>query len=213
MKKLLLFAVMLLASAHGFAQYEAGTMTWIPKLGVNLSKMGDGDVFYKGDGVGDQLMKPKFTIGVVAGIEGEYHMSSLLGLSAGVLYSMQGTAYDDVDMQKDYSVAFHCVNVPVLLNFHIVGGLALKAGIQASYAFYKKESFKENLGGWKEFSTSGSGYGNFDLSVPVGISYDFDKIRVDLRYNYGLLDLAKRDYMDPIHSRVFQLSVGYCLGK
>ena len=203
---------MLLASLHGFAQQEAGKMTWIPKLGVNLSTLGDDDVRYKGFG---EVMTPKYTIGVVAGMEGEYHMSKMLSLSAGALYSMQGAKYDDIALQKDYSVALHYVNVPVLLNLYIVKGLALKAGIQAGYAFYKKESYKENLfnGGWKDYSSSGAGFSNFDFSVPVGLSYDFDKIRVDLRYNYGLLDLSNRESQDPVHNRVFQFSVGYCLGK
>ena len=214
MKKVLLSLAMLAASLHGFAQHEVGSLTFIPKLGVNLATVQGDDVYYMKDGKGDLLLKPKSRIGVVAGIEGEYQLSNPLALSVGVLYSLQGMKYDDIDYQKNYTGTFHNVNVPVLLNFYVLKGLALKAGLQAGYAINKKESYDQLIGNtWGSYSTSGSIYQAFDLSVPVGVSYDFDKLRVDLRYNYGLTSISKLDGLAAMHHRVVQLSLGYCLGK
>ena len=216
MKKLLLSLTMLAASLHGFAQQEVGKLTIMPKLGVNLATLEGDDVYYhwKESGTDLQLLKSKYRIGVVAGFEGEYQMSNPLSLSVGVLYSMQGNKYDDIEYQKNYSSTFHCVNVPVLLNFYVLKGLALKAGLQAGYAFYKKTSYDSLIdGAWLSSSTSASIYKPFDISVPVGLSYDFDKCRVDLRYNYGLTSITKLDGMPAVHNRVIQLSFGYRLGK
>lgn len=216
MRKLLLSLAMLVTSLHGFAQHEVGKLTFMPKVGVNLATIAGDDMYYhwEKEGTDLQLLKSKYRIGVVAGFEGEYQMSKPLGLSVGVLYSLQGNTYDDIEYMKNYSSTFHSVNVPVLLNFYVLKGLALKAGLQAGYAFYKKTSYDTLIDGkWLNSSTSGSIYKPFDISVPVGLSYDFDKWRVDVRYNYGLTSISKLDGMPAVHNRVFQLSVGYCLGK
>ena len=216
MRKLLLSLAMLVTSLHGFAQHEVGKLTFMPKVGVNLATIAGDDMYYhwEKEGTDLQLLKSKYRIGVVAGFEGEYQMSKPLGLSVGVLYSLQGNTYDDIEYMKNYSSTFHSVNVPVLLNFYVLKGLALKAGLQAGYAFYKKTSYDTLIDGkWLKSSTSGSIYKPFDISVPVGLSYDFDKWRVDVRYNYGLTSISKLDGMPAVHNRVFQLSVGYCLGK
>ena len=216
MRKLLLSLAMLVASLHGFAQHEVGSLTFMPKVGVNLATIAGDDMYdhWEKDGTDIQLLKSKYRIGVVAGIEGEYQMSAPLSLSVGVLYSMQGNKYDDIEYQKNYSSTLHAVNVPVLLNFYVLKGLALKAGLQAGYAFYKKTSYDSLIDGtWQNYSSSGTIYNSFDIAVPVGLSYDFDKWRVDLRYNYGLTSISKLDGMPAVHNRVIQLSLGYRLGK
>lgn len=216
MKKLFFSIAMLAASLHGFAQHEVGTLTFMPKVGVNLATLAGDDTYYHWEKEGSdlQLLKSKYRIGVVAGIEGEYQMSSPLSLSVGVLYSLQGNKYDDIDFQRNYSSTIHAVNVPVLLNFYVLKGLALKAGLQAGYAFYKKTSYDSLIdGAWLSSSTSASIYKPFDISVPVGLSYDFSKWRVDLRYNYGLTSISKLEGLPAVHNRVIQLSFGYRLGK
>ena len=221
MKKFLLSAAMLLASVHGFAQHEVGKLTFMPKVGINLATIG-GDVYYHWvEGVSDaQKMEQTYRIGAVAGIEGEYQLSQPMSLSVGLLYSLQGNKYKDIEFQKGFTSTFHEVCVPVLLNYYVVKGLAVKAGLQAGYAFNKKQSYESLIadashpnGVWLKSSTSGSVYKPFDIAVPVGISYDFDQWRVDLRYNFGLTSISKLDGMAATHHRVIQLSLGYQLGK
>ena len=57
----------------------------------------------------------------------------------------------------------------------------------------------------------GTIYKNFDLGVPVGLSYDIDRLRLDLRYNYGLTSLSKLSGMAAVSNRVIQFSIGYAL--
>lgn len=207
MRKFLLFATFFAASLAVNAQNEVGKLTFMPKVGVNLSTLSGDDQYY----VNDKL-ESKYRIGVVAGIEGEYQLSNPLSLSVGVLYSLQGNKYDDVTYRRNYTSTFHGVNVPVMLNFYVIKGLAVKAGLQAGYAFNKKESYDLFVDkAWGSFASSGSIYNSFDIGVPVGVSYDFDKLRLDLRYNYGLTNISKLDGMPATHHRVIQLSLGYIL--
>ena len=221
MKKFLLSTAMLVASLHGFAQHEVGSLTFMPKLGINLATIG-GDVCYHWvEGAAEaQKMDQTFRIGAVAGIEGEYQLSQPLSLSVGLLYSLQGNKYKDIDYQRGFTSTFHEVCVPVLLHYYVVKGLAVKAGLQAGYAFYKKQSYESLIesetnpnGVWLKTSTSGSIYKPFDIAVPVGLSYDFDKWRVDLRYNFGVTSISKLSGMASTYHRVIQLSLGYQLGK
>lgn len=189
------------------AQGEVGKLTFMPKVGVNISTLAGEDQYY----VNDKL-ESKNRIGVVAGIEGEYQMSDLLGLSVGVLYSLQGNKYSDVTYRKNYTSTFHGINVPVMLNCYIVKGLAVKAGLQAGYAINKRESYDLYVDkAWGSFASSGSIFNSFDIGVPVGLSYDFDNIRLDVRYNYGLTSISKLDGMPAAHHRVIQVSLGYRL--
>lgn len=216
MKKFLLLTAMLVASLHGFAQHEVGSLSFMPKLGINLATIAGDDMYYhwEGSSSGYEKLESKFRIGVVAGFEGEYQLSEPLALSVGILYSLQGNRYDDIEYQRNYSSTFHGINVPVLLNYYIMKGLAVKAGLQAGYVFYKNTSYDSLIDdAWFSSKTSASIYKPFDIAIPLGVSYDFDKWRVDLRYNYGLTSISRLDGMPSVCNRVIQLSLGYQLGK
>ena len=118
MKKLFVMAAMVLSSVGAFAQYNAGDITIQPKVGLSIADYTDVD-------------DSKTRAGVVAGAELEYHVSPMFGLSAGLLYSMQGCKYDEdkatVTLKNDY------INIPVLANVYVAPGLALKAGLQPGF--------------------------------------------------------------------------------
>jgi hypothetical protein len=213
MKKTVLFMAMVAASLHGFAQHEVGKLTFIPKVGVNLSTVQGDEVYYLKDGVGTTKLEPQWRIGMNAGIEGEYQMSKQIALSAGVVYSLQGMKYGDIEYQRNYTSTFPTVHVPLLLNFYVVKGLAVKAGLQAGYTIKKGESYELQEGGgrWVSYKSSGSIYKEFDVSVPVGVSYDIERLRLELRYNHGLTSISDLKGLPSTHHRVFQFSVGYSL--
>lgn len=207
-KRILALALTLaLATLQGFAQKEVGKLTFIPKVGVNIATV-SGDPTFE---LTAEELTPKMRIGVAAGIDAEYQLSEPLSLSFGLLYSMQGHGYDDSNRLKDYKATLHYVNVPVMLNCYVVKGLALKAGIQPGYAFYKKLSYDKFTTSWDHYELSGANYANFDFGIPVGVSYDFDKLRIDARYIFGLLNLNKQDFGGKYSNRVIQVTVGYCL--
>ena len=47
----------------------------------------------------------------------------------------------------------------------------------------------------------------FDLSIPVGVSYEFYNVTLDARYNWGLTKIMNEG--DAFYNRVFQLTLGY----
>ena len=183
-------AAMVLSSVGAFAQYSAGDFTIQPKVGLNCTSItGDNDAKYKA--------------GFVGGVEAEYHISPLVGISGGLLYSMQGAKADaeegNVKVEGKYNMDY--LNIPILANFYVAKGLALKAGIQPGF----KVSSKIKVGSVSVDDDSDA-IKSFDLSIPVGISYEYMNICLDARYNIGCTKVFKEG--DGNHS-VFQLTLGY----
>lgn len=169
MKKLFVMAAMVLSSVSAFAQQAAGTTTIQPKVGLNVSTIGDGD----------------WKAGFAAGAELQYQATDKLGLAVGALYSAQGTKSDHVTWTPGY------INVPVTLNYYVAQGLALKAGLQPGFMVNKDDA---------------EGIKTFDLSVPVGLSYEYSNLVFDARYNIGVTKIA--DGVDN-YNNVIQITVGY----
>lgn len=140
-------------------------------------------------------------IGLAAGAEFEYGLTDNIGLSAGVLYSMQGVKTiivdDDCTSKLDY------LNVPILANFYVAKGFAVKLGVQPGFKLSSKAKFKGS-GGSKEVDVDG--FKSVDLSIPVGVSYQYQNIVFDARYNWGVTNIVEDS--DSKHS-VFQITVGY----
>lgn len=183
MKKLLLVAVMVLTSAMTFAQQKEGTLTIQPKVGLNIASLTDFDD-----------SDPRF--GVVAGAEFMYQATDMVGLSFGALYSMQGAKYDKATIKLDY------INIPILANVYVAPGFAVKLGLQPGFNVNSKA--KSN-GVAVEADLDAK---TVDLSIPIGLSYEFNNFVIDGRYNWGVTKVAKND--DSKNS-VFQITLGYKL--
>lgn len=188
MKKLFLAVVAMMISAATFAQNEVGQLTIQPKVGVNIANITD---------VNDA--DPR--IGLAAGAEFEYGLTDNIGLSAGVLYSMQGVKTIIVD--ADCTSKLDYLNVPILANYYVAKGFAVKLGVQPGFKLSSKAKFKEP-GGSKEVDVDG--FKSVDLSIPVGLSYQYQNIVFDARYNWGVTNIVEDS--DSKHS-VFQITVGY----
>ena len=68
----------------------------------------------------------KMRIGVVAGAEGEYGLFKNFSVTAGLLYTMEGAKVYGYSYKLDY------INVPIMANYYIYPGFAVKAGVQPS---------------------------------------------------------------------------------
>ena len=188
MKKLFLAVVAMMVSATTFAQNEVGQLTIQPKVGVNIANITDADG-----------ADPR--IGLAAGAEFEYGLTDNIGLSAGVLYSMQGVKTTIVD--ADCTLKLDYLNVPILANFYVAKGFAVKLGVQPGFKLSSKAKVKGS-GASKEVDVDG--IKSVDLSIPVGLSYQYQNIVFDARYNWGVTKIV--DDADSKHS-VFQITVGY----
>jgi len=184
MKKFMILAVMMVATLTASAQQEEGTWSVTPKVGFNLANLA-GDVEHN-----------SMKFGLAAGAEAMYQFTPMIGLSAGLLYSMQGCEYEG-----DAKFSLDELNIPVLANFYVYDGLALKIGLQPGIIVSaKSKSDKVEVDIKSSCQT-------IELCVPIGVSYEFSSFVIDARYNLGLSKINKSD--GSMRNSVFQISVGY----
>ena len=188
MKRFILVAAIMMASITVFAQREAGSLTIQPRIGISAADF-------------NNTKDTKARVGMVAGAEFEYTVSNHLGLALGVNYSQQGAKQDsyNVTYNMDY------LTVPIVANVYIVKGLAVKAGVQPGFNI--KAKIKSEGVERADFKDAVK---KFDLSIPVGLSYEFCNIVLDARYNFGVTKIFDMDKVE-LNSKnlAFQFAVGY----
>lgn len=194
MKKIFVIVAALFVAAQSFAQVEPGTFTIQPTAGVNLSKSTSDNAAYK--------------VGFVGGVEFGYKLNKLIAFTAGAMYSNEGWV---ASKDSNAKVNLNYINVPVLINFYVVKGLALKAGIQPG--FNVGGNVKEN-GQTIDFKELKSlmEINAVNLSMPIGISYEIKNFTIDARYNCGVTSLAKVTGVSDAKiakGSVFQIVLGY----
>lgn len=188
MKKILLTAVVMLASVASYAQQVVGSFTLQPKIGMNVASL------TKCDGCDPR-------IGLAAGVEAEYQATDIFSVSAGLIYSMQGNKAKEDGVTLTTKLDY--INIPILANVYVTKGLAVKLGVQPAF----NVSDKQKLSGVSaSFEAKDVGAESFDFSIPVGLSYEYNNVVFDARYNFGVTNIA--DGGDSKNS-VFQFTLGY----
>ena len=140
------------------------------------------------------------------GAEFEYRLTPVFSLSAGALYSMQGckgVVEVDEGNSGEVTAKLDYINVPILANVYVVKGLAIKLGIQPGFNVRHKAT--ATVSG-VNVTTNLPGVKSVDFSIPIGVSYEFNRFVIDGRYNLGVTKLI--DGADSKHS-VFQFTFGY----
>ena len=202
MKKMMMIAAMMVATLTASAQHEVGTLTLQPKVGMNVATM-------------TKLDDSKARVGLAVGAEFEYQFADIVSLSAGALYSMEGAKSNlsinipafNISATAKETLKMDYINIPILVNVYFAKGLAVKAGIQPALNVNGKykisangQSESVNLKDW------GVDVKSFELSIPVGLSYEYNNIVLDARYNFGMTKAIKN--LD-CKNYVFQLTLGY----
>ena len=186
MKKFILLMLAFVSFQQMNAQQVKGDFTIQPKVGLNI-------VSWRGDSYQqDSYARLSF------GVEGQYAVTDKFGISAGLMYSQQGNNSMVYNLQPAngnmyrYKFKMDYLNIPILANYYLFKGLAIKAGIQPGFKIH------DNI--------SSSMTHSFDLSIPVGLSYEYKNVCLDARYNYGLTNFEK-GYNQK--NSVFQITLGY----
>ena len=196
-----MIAAMMVAAISANAQNEVGQLTLMPKAGINISTV-------TGDGV-----NKKSKVGLVAGIEAEYGISEKFGLQFGLLYSMEGCKSDLVIATGEGASAFRAegvkwnldyINIPIMAQYYVVKGLAVKAGIQPAFNVRGKWSVDGNSGKMKDLGFEPKA---FNFSIPVGLSYEYQNFVLDARYNICVTKLVKD--ADQGRNSTFAITLGY----
>ena len=205
MKKLFLLMAMMVTTIAAQAQHDEGDITIQPRVGISYSNITDGN---------------KWKLNIAYGVEFEYYLAEQFSLAGGVLFTNQGCKYDvysDDNKVTDETIKLNLYygTLPITANYYILPGLALKAGIQP--AFRVKANVVQGSEKLDFDKMVAVFYGNdvkmnkFDLSLPVGLSYEFKGITLDARYNFGLTKLTSDG--DNLYNKVFVVTLGYKIGS
>ncbi len=174
------------------ARHLSGDITIQPMIGVSegiLSGKYNNFIFRSDD--------PR--TGLTIGAEGEYFTNTRnLSLTAGLMYTQQGWMGKGTGPQ---TTKLNFINVPLMVNFYILKGLALKLGLQLGFRVSATEG-NESVGDL---------YESFNLSLPIGVSYEFKSpITLDLRYVPALTPINKDSNSDwKMRSDALTLTIGY----
>lgn len=198
MRKLFALLLLWLPVLQLSAWKEQGTTTIYPRVGFNLSKF-SGDKIYTGintfDGVAGTI-PARFKVGFTVGAEAQHQFSNALAGSIGLLYSQQGTAFKKTsDIEFDFKIKENNLIVPVMLVATTKYNIDLKLGLQPEFRVSK--AFDKVLN-------------KVSLSIPVGISYEYRNVALDLRYNIGVSHVYKEQSpYDTSRGQTVMLTLGY----
>lgn len=227
MKRLSILVAVLTVSLMTLAQPSAGSFSLIPRLGVNFANMTNNEVVV-------DLMQQEHTLksrikpGLMVGFDAEYQATSDLFMSLGLQYSRQGSRFPDferkdgefVEGYSDWHTDLDYLNVPLLFGYRIAKGFSVKAGLQLGLLLGGKEKMSYTDITILDGGTRKQGnavpretdvkdvYKSVDLSIPLALSYEFENVILDARYNFGLSRIHQLDVVKSRNS-VIQLSVGY----
>ena len=186
-----MIAALMVATLSANAQNEVGQVTLKPMVGLNLATL---------TGLDDNKMR----VGLAAGAEAEFGVAENFGITAGVLYSMQGTKWSEGDETLTYKIDY--INIPILANYYVTKGLAIKAGLQPAF---KASAKAKASAGSNSISGDLDGVSSFTLSIPFGLSYEYASFVFDARYNLGVTKVFKENGDKTPKNSVFMFSVGY----
>lgn len=211
MKKVLMTAILsamiLVTNAESLSCQDTHTISAKPFIGVTFAKVLGVE--------GGTNIRTGFT----GGVEGQYMANDWFAISAGIGYEQQGAQYNGVlGYEVKMTTKLDYVNIPVLANFYVCQGLALKVGIQPGFRVNTNFSLVGNNGEEELIPSSimdPDKISKFDFAIPVGISYEYEQVVVEARANIGALNVIKNKELQQQNGNktatntVIQFTAGY----
>ncbi|WP_333876065.1 porin family protein [Flavobacterium sp.] len=218
MKKMLVMLTLL-----GFVYIsQAQEVKWGIKAGYSVSN-------FKGDY--DQI---DYVSGFHAGGLVKMGLNEKWGLQAELLYAMEGGRYDLAISEPPFSakiaekVTLGYLNLPLLAQYKVAGGLTIEAGPQIGFLLSGKTEYNSEVTIGEEIIT---GSGELDIKdrlktlsygVNLGLGYEFkNNLFLQARYHIGLANISKDNTSsseeeeplglnpDQLKNQGFQFSLGY----
>ena len=212
MKKNIVIWMLLLASVGAMAQEvenPVGKFSVIPRIGVALSNWSNNSI-YVSDALGDEI-KSKNQAGFMAGADVEYRATEYVGVSLGAYYARLGYRFADyetvesADKKQYWGIKNHhadidYIQVPLMLKGYVTRQLVAMVGIQAGFRCgdakysYEETALEKDKNGSTYYKDTKEVEGtlaakSMNISIPVGVSYEYMNVILDARYNIGLTKL------------------------
>ena len=203
MKRIAVLIVLVTSTLVSMAQNKLGTWSVIPHVGVSISSL----------------------LGFVGGADVMYQASDAVGLSAGLSFVQAGCKLEDYTDEHtigyDRYLRINYVTMPILIHSYLLPGFSVKAGIEPTLLVSAKsneiqQSFEVDKEGKKsnfhedEFTIDmKNGMRKFGLSIPIGVSYEYENVVLGALYHVGVFNIYKKG--DSSRNSVFEVSVGYKL--
>ena len=226
-KYFVLFMMALFVSSTMKGQERVGTFSLIPKIGVSLANLSGEEIYYNDSEIS---VKGKYNARFVGGVEAVYQMLPTTSVSIGVGYVQQGCRFSDLEIGNPQTISegwddirsrLDYIQCPLTINQYLTDGLAVKAGIQLG--FLVNSDFSFSLTPIKHFTDGSKEYGNtedikidqkdvmrsVDVSIPVGLSYEYLNVVLDARYHFSLTDIYKDKSWPSEKNKVVTITVGY----
>ena len=212
MKKMMMIAAMAVACLTASAQNEVGQLTLQPKIGMNITNISGAEIVTGAN----STENANFMVDFAVGVEAEYGLAEKFSLAAGILYSRQGCDFGEFKGSFGYTTVgwdknqnkLGYLNIPIVANYYIAKGFAIKAGIQPGFLL----SAKRKIDGIGDTPSEDIDFkdacNSFDLSIPLGLSYETDNVVIDGRYNLGVTKINKEGD-DSMKNSVIQFTIGY----
>lgn len=205
MKKIFYLLVIIFSTNLGAQELNFGV-----KGGINRSSViGDLSIDYNG--------RISFHAGVFAEIplKGKFSFHpELLYSSQGFTFSVEEFRFDSLDPSVSNDsrawTARDFLTIPLITRFNFTEKFSVELGPQIGFLI---KSYGEALGDRGSFS----GNFQFDIGPTLGVGYDVDKFKLQLRYFLGVSDLLRESIFeengidDNQFDSVFQLSIGYVI--
>ncbi len=190
------FLLLTAVSSRSYAQsLELGL-----KGGINYMKMGG------------RSFDNKNYLGAVGGLYGEYHLTSMWGLQAELVFS-QVTAktgdqfnqiFSTIGAVSDQLTTNDYITLPVMVSFRPIPELSILAGAQYGFLFNQTKGLYQSQGmqNYKAFNQN-------DISIVFGGQLNLNRVKFGLRFVNGLNQLNHYNTTDTWRQYGFQAYLGY----
>lgn len=200
-----LFAV-LVTSTHAFAQ---GTTVGV-QGGINVA-----NVSFTPEDSNDPF-NPDFksrTRAVFGGFVAR-DFNSKAGLQIDFLYTQKGSKFDfteDDGTDIAFEAGIDYIEIPVLIRANIPGSGSVKARVFAgpSFAFKVTDDINATADGFTIPDEEVAEFKSTDFGLVIGGAVQFGQVFVDVRYNWGLVNILDDAFGDDLKTRTFGIMVGF----
>lgn len=225
MKRIAILIVLVTSTLVSMAQNKLGTWSVIPHVGVSISSLlGSSGIYEIGDNEVVEV-KPYALLGFIGGADVMYQASDVVGVSAGLSFVQAGCKFKDGEGKNSVvynrNLRMDYVAMPILIHSYLLPGFSVKAGVEPTWLLgarsheiqqwfdVDKESRKSNFHEDEFTIDIKNGMRKFGLSIPIGVSYEYENVVLGALYHVGVFKIYKEGASS--RSSVFEVSVGYKL--